>query len=392
MNQQQKINNNNHEGSMMPKREPLQIENMHHYALTKAMACAQGIDVQHIEKTETLYYDESGNIKHLKIKNGKLNSDYREVFVLGGVQAEDSISKDELLASLGCEDDKELKANKLLRGDFLQILRKQHLSQVLQLVEQKGWHIHFCVVQVLYYAFVDIVDSIEKLRHNPMAYKAALYNVLKSDIELTVNHFKKYKYPNIDTNKIPEFLDGIIKMVNEYIEKEDNLDIIILLTYLGNALKDAKQLKELVFIQDEVPDEWVSEFTQFYQQEIYKFPMKTLIFDEEKVVHRDICELTTMYMNGKPMDNFRFDESEDNPMIQVSDSIVGILRKYIQFLDREDEDIEADIANMSDIQMDNFRLMNRLLNKSLNYNPMFFHFIASQFVVIKFHRYREIYG
>lgn len=39
------------------------------------MMKAQGIDEMYIDKEETLYYDESGNIKHLIIKDGKLNAD-----------------------------------------------------------------------------------------------------------------------------------------------------------------------------------------------------------------------------------------------------------------------------------------------------------------------------
>ena len=41
----------------------------------RMMMKAQGIDEMYIDKEETLYYDESGNIKHLIIKDGKLNAD-----------------------------------------------------------------------------------------------------------------------------------------------------------------------------------------------------------------------------------------------------------------------------------------------------------------------------
>ena len=54
----------------------------------RMMMKAQGVDEKYIYKEETLYYDESGNIKHLIVKEGKLNADSDTVFVLGGVQAE----------------------------------------------------------------------------------------------------------------------------------------------------------------------------------------------------------------------------------------------------------------------------------------------------------------
>ena len=41
----------------------------------RMMMKAQGIDEMYIDKEETLYYDESGNVKHLIVKDCKLNND-----------------------------------------------------------------------------------------------------------------------------------------------------------------------------------------------------------------------------------------------------------------------------------------------------------------------------
>lgn len=130
------------------------------------------------ERAETLYYDESGNDKHLIIKGEKLNTNYDAVFVLGGVQSEESLSIDELKDSLGIERTRELKAKNDLKGSFLGILKKTKVTNVLKLIEGKGWHIHFNAVQVLYYSFVDIIDSIEGLDSDPYEFKAVLYDML----------------------------------------------------------------------------------------------------------------------------------------------------------------------------------------------------------------------
>ena len=74
----------------------------------RMMMKAQGIDEMYIDKKETLYYDESGNIKHLIVKDGKLNADSDTVFVLGGVQADDIMSLDELKTALGKTLEKEI--------------------------------------------------------------------------------------------------------------------------------------------------------------------------------------------------------------------------------------------------------------------------------------------
>ena len=71
---------------------------------------------EYLERAETLYYDESGNDKHLIIKRDMLNTNYDAVFVLGGVQSENSLSINELKDSLGIERTKELKAKNDLKG------------------------------------------------------------------------------------------------------------------------------------------------------------------------------------------------------------------------------------------------------------------------------------
>lgn len=111
-----------------------------------------------LERAETLYYDESGNDKHLIIKGEKLNTNYDAVFVLGGIQSEDLLSIDECKDSLGIDKTKELKAKNDLKGSFFDVLKKTKVTNVLKLIEKKGWHIHFNAIQILYYGFVDIID------------------------------------------------------------------------------------------------------------------------------------------------------------------------------------------------------------------------------------------
>ena len=242
----------------------------------RMMMKAQGIDEMYIDKEETLYYDESGNIKHLIIKDGKLNADSDTVFVLGGVQADDIISLEELKTALGKNLEKEIKSTKDLKGTFIEILRKDNFRKILQIIQDKGWHIHFCIVQVFYYGFVDIIDSISGLECAPFAFKAELY--------------KKYKYPNVGTKYIKDFLSELIILIDGVIvEDAKKYRLNPLLVFLKNSLEKAKEQKELVFIQNETTHEWVGNFVQFYRQQILSFPKKTLVFDEEKQVMSQIA-------------------------------------------------------------------------------------------------------
>ena len=180
---------------------------------------AQGYK-EFLERAETLYYDESGNDKHLIIKGEKLNTNCDALFILGGVQSEDSLSINGLKDSLGIERTKELKAKNDLKGSFFDILKKTKVTNVLKLIEKNGWHIHFNAVQVLYYGFVDIIDSIEGLDSDPYEFKAVLYDILKATPDATVAHFKKYKYPNIKDTEIKDFLKGLLYFVDQSINAD----------------------------------------------------------------------------------------------------------------------------------------------------------------------------
>lgn len=358
----------------------------------RQMMIAQGVDEKYIDKKETLYYDETGNVKHLIIKGDKLNADPDTVFVLGGVQAEDTISLNELKTALGKTTGKELKSKTDLKGSFSVLLSKDIFSKMLQLIQNKGWHIHFSIVQVLYYGFVDIVDSIDGLNADPFPFKAELYRVLKKDSNKTIALFMKYKYPNIAAKDIKDFLSEIIILIDGVITEDVERGYFNpLLFVLKNSFENATKQKELTFIQNETTHEWVGEFGQFYRQEILSFPKKTLVFDEEKQVMSMIAE-ENIIIDGISPKNYHFKESGDDSMIQISDYVVSILRKYMMFLDRIEPEVNADIHNFDEIQMNNFVLFNSVLADSLNYNPLFVHFIASQYTIAKYYKYMNMYG
>ncbi len=357
-----------------------------------SIAESQGIDKSYIERSETLYYDESGNDKHLIVKGSKLNTDPSLVFVLGGVQAENTISLEVLKKFMGKSSTTELKAKDDLKGDFKGILRKENFRKILQLLVKKNWFIHFHACQILYYGFVDIVDSIDGLNNDSSEFKALLYDILKKDVNKTIGHFKKFKYPNIKTSEKVEFLDGILDMINAKVSEDAKLlrfnpCVLIMRSYFEKA----KSQKALTFIQNEEPHVWVDNFVQFYRNEIVTFNGKKLFFDEEKQV-QNILSSDDITIGNIPLTNYYFVPSDTNGMIQISDYIVSILRKYIMFLDRDQESVEMDIHSFDKNQMENFKLLNNVLRKSLHYNPMFVHFTASVHVIRKYHKYLIEYG
>lgn len=353
---------------------------------------ASNINKEYLLREETLYYDETGNAKHLIVKEGKLNADIDLVFVLGGVQAESTIPLNELKTRMGKSQSTELKSTKDLNGSFIEVLRKDNLKKILDLINDKGWHIHFNAIQILFYGFVDIIDSIPELSFNPFEFKAVLYKVLRNNSQKTIEHFKKYKYPNIKDNQISDFLDGIICLMEDQMKadaKEGLMDIY--LCVMKSLFEEAKEQKKLVFIQDNESHVWVNEFEHFYRNEIWSFTHKKLIFDEEKQVMSSLKK-EPIEINGKVASNYKFINSANDAMIQVSDYVVSILRKYFVFLDRMQSEVEKDISEFDTIQMNNYSLLNSILKDSLNYNPLFFNITASAHTRAKFLKYMGMYG
>lgn len=358
----------------------------------RTIACKQGIQSICIDKPETLYYDESGNCKWLKVtEKGKLNSE-ELFFVLGGVQSESPISMSELKAAMKKEEGKELKAKDDLKGSFVDLLRKEHMRNILTLIDTHDWHIHFQAVAILYFGFVDIVDSIEGLSINPIEFKALLYEVLKKDINRTVVHFRKHKYPDVPTAKMNSFIDGIIEMIDARIkELVSQLLMNPMLLYMKTAFEKAKSQKVFPFIQDETSDKWVHEFVQFFRDEIIRFPSKTLIFDEEKQVQAIVVK-EEYVINGQKLTNYTFRNSNSDAMIQVSDYVVGILRKYFIFLDRTESEISKDIKVFTTEQMSSFKLLNKVLANSINYNPIFVNITSNNHTRLKYLKCLHEYG
>lgn len=353
------------------------------YNIMKAKALISGVSIEQIESEETLYYDESGNVKHLIVNGGSLNAKSDTVFVLGGIQADNTISVESLKLRLGKRPTSELKAKNDLKGDFVAMLRKDNFCQILELIQEKRWHIHFHAIHILYYGFVDIIDSIKGTEISPLEFKAELYQVLKKNLIKTVNHFKKYKYPNIKDKNIKEFLDGITSMIDDYIrELESRCLINPLLISLRTLFDAAKAQKGLDFIQQEETNVWVKPFIQFYRQEILQFCNKKLRFDEEKQVQKEL-EKEDLKIDGKLLTNYCFVNSETDGMIQVCDYIVSIIRKYIIFLDRPESEINMDIMAFDQTQMQNYKLFNSVLKRSLDYNPMYLNFTVSLYTYKK---------
>ena len=220
--------------------------------------------------------------------------------------------------------------------------------------------------------------------------KAVLYKILKKYPDDTVSHLGKCHYPNIADKDKVAFLAGLIDIAQKFLKSQPNIIDVLMTHMLIGLLQNAKTKKELTFIQDETSDEWVTWFSHFYISEITSYPNKTLVLDTEKQVEKTISE-EPIEIDGVEMTNYRFEDSS-NPMIQICDYVVSIMRRYAVFLDRSLNEIQGDIDKFEPAQLTNFKLLNKILKRSLDNSPLYFHYTTSVEMQYNINQMMEKYG
>lgn len=346
-----------------------------------------GISRHYFERHETLYYDETGNDVHVVVEQGELNiANPSNFFVLGGLQAEDVIAEDDFVKSFAVTS-RELKSTRVIKGDFISVLQGEFVSHLCGLIHDRRWHIHYFALQPLYYSFVDIIDSLDVGIRNRFELKDLLYEVLRDDLDHTVEVFRKNGgYPNILHEKKDVFLSAVLAIIDDYVAKEHCEERFC---ELRKVIERGKQQATLDFVQDETSNVWVDDYSQFYVQQVIKFCHKRMVFDNNDIVKR--CLEQRDIVCGDTHVDWVMVDSADNRMVQISDLVVGLVRKFLMFVNRDEGLITHDIGMFDDVQKRNFEAFIHLLRSSQQYNPLFVEYCASARFVEKVNRIVSVY-
>lgn len=327
------------------------------------------LDEEKMDKDYTLYFDESGNTRCFWIKDGKYNVDPFTHFVLGGIVANTSVEIDYAKTKIGCNSTvKEIKTKNVCKGAFEDCLKNQKLNNYLDLIIEQKWCVHFSVVELFYYAIVDIIDSIIDDINNVFRLKNELYKVLRYNLDSTIAMMIKFKYPNISREQKNSFIAECIKLLDTYISDTGKANKY---TYeLRYNLQSAQNREELTFIQDEEEGNLLHDFLEFYQRKVYMFRNSHLIFDEEVEIQERMAK-NEISVDDKIISNYKFVKSDDYVMIQLSDVFVGILARYFRFINTNLDHIEEEFCKFNKDQMIAFIKLNKILRYSEIENSAF---------------------
>lgn len=118
-------------------------------------------------------------------------------------------------------------------------------------------------------------------------------------------------------------------------------------------------------------------FGIFFVGRICLFKNSFHILDVEKVVEEYIGQQT--FVDGdRTLDTYRFATSHDEPGVQVSDVVAGLLGKFFSMLqDCNLEELAEMRHALNPNQQRSLALFTQLLDRSLAENPAFAHYILS---------------
>lgn len=308
------------------------------------------------------YYDESNNCRKFWVRTNQKNLEKEfnvnpyEDFVLAGVVAKQEldVSFEELARLLKLQKNvTEIKfKNQFSKGDFLGCMSKKRVGYLFQWINEKGLFIHYTHVNNLYYAIVEIIDSImspeeiDEMGFNYFSIKNTFYEMLHGKEKELQNIMFRYEFPNIKKGKISGFISELLRLFP--MRCEQTLEE----KFITGMIKRAEQSDELVFLEENTD-----------------YAMHT--YDIETEIQEDEKDSVPTYL-GEQINNMEYVDSKTNVLIQVSDVIAGIWGKLMIYINNKDNNaIRKDVENLNKTQIENINMLRYLREKSDMYNKVF---------------------
>jgi hypothetical protein len=336
-----------------------------------------------LDEAYTIYYDETNNIRRLHVRADGLNVREPKCFVVGGI-AHHGPARELDIVSLRMalriqKTANEIKLKHIAAGAFADLLTAAKLGVFLRWVIDTGLFVHFFALDPLYWSIVDVIDSI-LTEHGDAALfttnwelKNDLYAVLRCDQNSTVDLFQRYSYPDVGRERRAAFVIELLDLL----EARQNILPHFNYMMLKGVLQIARNLDSLPYLEDETPNVLIDGFGMFFIHRIVIFKNCEHILDVEEVVRSYISGQT--FTDGeRRVTNFRFAVSHDEPGIQISDVMTGVLGKLFSFLqETELDELVLWRKNLDPQQERNLGLLRQLLGRSLEENPAFAHYVLS---------------
>lgn len=331
----------------------------------------------------TLYYDETNNIRRLHVVSDGLNWDDPQCFVAGGVAhggKARTLDLTDLRSAMRIQkSSQEIKLKHIAKGAFLDLLTSAKIEIALRWIGDQGLLIHYTVIDPMYWSVVDIIDSILAEVDAPamLMYerllKSDLYTILRHDQNTTLDLFRRHSYPDVGPENRAVFIGQLLELL------EFKSDLLPHVNYmmLKGVIQMARNLENLPFLQGESPNILIDSFGPFFAQRIFMLKNATHILDAEDVI-KDYLLSADLRDGDAELTNYRFAVSHEEPGIQLSDIVVGILGKMFSFIrDIDTATLHSAVASLTTQQARNLVLIQELIASSIKENAILVHYILS---------------
>ena len=285
-----------------------------------------------------LYYDETNNVRKLRLTENGLNVAKHDNFVLGGIVLKPGQSVgdlEELRTLLWIQKTApEIKFDLVAKGDFEKVLDSSKLNKVFAWLVERGIGIHYVNVNILNWFILDIIESLVAddrfdeflLFHREI--KNEFHRMAIADLPAFLALLRRYGFPNIERTKTNEFMAEIRAVSQKHWPLHPN-DATRM---LDDLLSRARSLPELAFLVDETPNELIDGFSGFFIDRICTFRNARHVLDEEHEIQEAIEQF--QLMNGDRDVDFSFVDSKSVAEVQLSDIVAGFLGKYFTFIEK----------------------------------------------------------
>ncbi|GGE42315.1 hypothetical protein GCM10011367_16300 [Marinicauda pacifica] len=329
------------------------------------------------------YYDETNNIKKLRIKEDRFNVSDPSVFVLGGVVHSGPprvLDIQSLRDAMRIQKSApEIKFEHVAKGGFIDVLKSNKIAIFLQWIADNDLLAHYHALDPIHWALVDIIDSILHGLAEPHFYalhhdlKADLTALLRADLGATASMFYRYDYPNLTPENRKPFLNDLLCIL----EREHGLLPDFNAMMLKGMLQAGRNIPSMEFIEGFEPHELIQDFSIFYVNRIAIFKNSEHILDDEDTVQKEI-DAMKLSSGGQLVGHYRFSDSKSEPGIQISDVVAGLIGKmYTWLVQTPAEEVVTARASLDGVALKNAELLRDLIDASDEANIAFLHHVIS---------------
>ncbi len=334
-----------------------------------------------------LFYDESNNVRKLKLNKNGTNNDAKHLFfVFGGIAIPNNKYCDLDAKILEIIPEKERIGEKKFsyfsnnKKDFEMILKSSRLLKLFKFLNEYNIFIHVKILHFIYWSLIDLLDSMLLKNDLNNSIYMSYHLIMKSDfIEVVYKNYDEllkllyeFNYPSINKDKIFEFIKSIYNLyLNNYEKYYSNNHIENFSKELLRQMIKSTLNEENLYLLDEEKSLVLCDDLYLEYIEAMLILNDKKIFDNERKVEEQLKNIDNEYLNKT---NSCFVDSKSNIGVQLSDSIVGFIGKLFFFLSENSiEDLIAYANNLKydDIELHNLKIFYLLFNKSVEYNPFF---------------------